>query len=196
MTNVISFLFKMLKRLNTHEQVAEIHYQLSLETNWYWWVEGAYPSYPKFENWIQGCEKDQIGILGCYTQQLNQTKLFGFIKFNNTSTLHQFTYLTVWISPEFRQTKNLMPFGALATYTAIEFAFNNFNLTRIYFNIVDDNKDSINPIKKIANYESTIKDYYFLNGKFCNLLTFSVNKSKWNIIKQKYSDFLKNHITL
>ncbi len=181
----------MLERVTSHSQIFEIHNELKNEDNWYWWIEGAYPDYDKFEDWVRGCQNDAIGFfLNTIKKGSDSSKLLGFSRFSQTNLMHGFTYLTVWVLPSLRNNRGLTPHGFIAAAEAINFAFHHFPLRKIYQNVVEENLASLRPLRKVAHVEGTLKEHYFFNGKYCNLVTLSITRDSWFTFYDRYQQRL------
>src|SRR5688572_23489663 len=102
----------MIERVTTREQLQEMYVEFAHEDNWYWWVDRPYPDYPKFEEWVTAAEHDALGFfINKFRDPDGNYKLLGFTKFYNTSLIHGFSYLTIWILPSLRKHRGLIPYG-------------------------------------------------------------------------------------
>jgi RimJ/RimL family protein N-acetyltransferase len=177
----------MIERIHSREQVYALFAELEQEDNWYWWVEGAYPSFLKFEDWIRVGESDSIGVfLHRYKTSCGNYNLLGFSKFYITNLLHGFSYLTVWTRPSLRKQRGLVPYGFIVAAEAINFALRNFPLRKIYFHIVEDNLVSLGPVQKVARLEGAMQEHYFLEGRYHNLIILSIGRETWQQFYKRY----------
>lgn len=177
----------MLERITNQEQIQELYKALSSEYTWYWWIEGANPSYAKFESWLLGCDQDPIGFfINRYRKQAGEYKLFGFSTFSRTDLVHGFTYITVWISPELRKVRSILPYGAITALESINFAFQNFPIRKIYQNIIEGNVQARLPIQRVCSIEGVLKKHYFVDGEYRDVSTYSIAREEWNIFYNKY----------
>jgi RimJ/RimL family protein N-acetyltransferase len=177
----------MLERITKREQVQELFDELQYEDSWYWWMDGAFPTYPKFEEWVRAGDADAIGLfINRFKRSLDQYELLGFSRFTRTNFMHQFAYITVWITPSLRRERALIPYGLIATAEAIDFAFKHYPLRKIYQNIVKDNSDSLEPAQRVFQFEGSLKDHCFFNDRYQDMITLSVSRSDWPELYRKY----------
>lgn len=177
----------MLARLTMPEQVQTIYKEFAQESNWYWWIEGAYPSFGKFEEWMRNCDQDSIGLFINYVKSSSETyELLGFSRFSRSDLMHGFTYLTVWVLPSLRKQRGLIPYGVVAAAEALNFAYQNFPLRKVYQNVIEGNVASLSPLRKVCQLEGVLKEHYFLNGKYCDLVTLSISRKDWYDFYSKY----------
>jgi len=179
----------MLERIVKHDQIFEIYSEFEQETSWYWWVDGAYPSYDRFEQWTRNSDKDQIGIFMCrHKNREGNYDFTGFVSFSKTDLMHGFSFITLWIKPSLRKEQGLISYGLIATVEAIQFAFQHYPLRKIYQNIVSDNTNSLRPTRKVFKEEGTLRDHYYFEGKYCDLTTLSVTRQDWEHIYNRYKN--------
>lgn len=184
----------MLTRLTMREQVQAIYEEIHQEDNWYWWIEGAYPSYGKFEDWLRNCDDDPIGLfINSFKMTNGNYRLLGFSRFSRSDLLHGFSYLTVWVLPSLRRRRGLTPYGLIASAEAINFAFQNFPLRKIYQNIVEGNSASLRPIQKVCQIEGALKDHYFFNGDYRDLITLSISRADWVDFYRRYKQKVETY---
>ncbi len=176
----------MMERLIGPEQTQEIYHYLSKEQNWFWWVEGAKPTYEQFEDWLRGCASDPIGLFIHRVRRADSYVFLGFSRMSRTSLLHGISYLTVWVAPCWRQQSGLISYGSVATAEILEFAFQNYPLRKVYHHIVVDNKESIRPASKIFQLEGCLKEHYFFQGIYRDVAVMSVTRVMWSAIFSRY----------
>jgi RimJ/RimL family protein N-acetyltransferase len=177
----------MLERFTTQAQVDAIYDHFSEEENWFWWIEGAYPDYGKFEDWIRGCQNDDIGIfVNKFKRSTGVHTLLGFTRFSNTNLMHGFTYLTVWLLPSLRTQRGLMPYGLVAAAEAINFAFYHYPIRKIYQHVVKANTGSLSSTQKAAQTEGVLKAHYFFEGEYHDLVILSIDRETWQQFYERY----------
>ena len=77
-------------------------------------------------------------------------------------------------------------YGKLMLYKICDYSFNNLKLNKIFTHVFTDNKESIKSNKNFGmKIEGRLKKHYYKNGKFKDVLIFSMQKGEFNKIKKK-----------
>lgn len=176
----------MLERITGPDQTSELYDHLTHEDNWFWWIEGAKPTYTHFEDWVRASLSDSIGLFLHRIRRAEKDELLGFSRLSRTNLTHGTSYLTVWIAPRWRNTSGLLPFGTVATAEILQFCFQNYPLRKIYQHIVCDNQVSLRPAHKVFQIEGVLKEYYFFQGGYRDVEILSVTRDKWLTLAQRY----------
>lgn len=68
-------------------------------------------------------------------------------------------------------------FGVQVTSLLVNFAFNNLNLNKVYVHVTEENNAAINLYSK-CNFtqEGFLRDHYFINGEYKNIVIMSLLK--------------------
>ena len=75
--------------------------------------------------------------------------------------------------------------GAEVVTLIQKFVFNNLNLNKLYLNVGKDNNEAIGLYKKLDFVEEgVLKEHYFIEGKYLDIITMSILKRDFNYEKR------------
>ena len=104
----------------------------------------------------------------------NSNKYIGTIGFNQLNRLHQKATWYIRLDSEF-QGKG---YGNEASRIFVKYAFHHMNINRLECDCFEENPAAAANIKKLGfKQEGILKEYYFHEGKFKNIILFSMLKN-------------------
>src|SRR5699024_483651 len=133
-----------------------------------YWFEEAYCSRAVLEEFYEK-NKDNQSVRSFILQ--NKTEKIGLIKLLQIDFIHRNAEFAIMIDP----TKQGNGYAATATKLAIDYAFRTLNLHKFYLTVDEMNEKAIHIYEKAGfTYEATLKDEYFINGSYHNIVYMSM----------------------
>lgn len=112
-----------------------------------------------------------------------KNKYFGNIRLTNISKNNCFCNYGRLIGVKDYKKKG---YGAIMLYKICEYAFNILKLNKVFTYVYTDNKDSISSNKKFGmRKEGVLKNHFFKNGKFKDVIIFSFFSKDFKILEKK-----------
>lgn len=107
----------------------------------------------------------------------NKDKMIGLLYILNIDYINRHAELSIWIGNSIDRGKGYGEFGCKA---ALNHAFNNINLNKIYLKVLETNKAAISLYKKLGfKIDGISRESLFKNGSYHNVLEMSILKSEF-----------------
>lgn len=127
-------------------------------------------------NWFRQIWEEGSGVWWAICQKENAHKLIGAIGFNGKHAVHKQAEIGYWLLPEYQQ----QGFMKEAAYPAIDYAFNEFGLHRIYAMVETPNKASSKLLLNLGfTFEGCKRETEWKNGRFIDLYWFGLLAYEW-----------------
>lgn len=125
-----------------------------------------------FQNYLENRFKN-IRLAICS----NSKQLIGVVYILNIDYINRHAELSIWIGNSNDRGKGYGEFGCKA---AINHAFNNINLNKIYLKVLETNKVAISLYKKLGfKVDGISRESLFKNGEYLNVLEMSILKGEF-----------------
>lgn len=150
-----------------------------------WWADRHVLSYEQF---VEDFRSQFNGFMQAffmvdYTDAKGKSQPVGLVYTYNTNWIDRFTYLAVYLSPEFTAQR----FGPLAAYLIVKHLFAYYGFRKIYSEIYAYNGPSL---KAALEYgfveEGRLKDYRWFGDRFWDLHILSVSIDDFKQIEEAY----------
>ena len=123
-----------------------------------------------FENY-QNKRANNIRLVIC-CKETNQ--LLGAVYLLNIDWLNRNTEFAIWLGDESCRGQGI---GERATALALEHAFSDLNLHKVYLTVLETNKAAIGLYNKVGfKREGTLEDAVYKNGKYTNMISMAIIK--------------------
>ena len=104
-------------------------------------------------------------------------ELIGLIYILNIDYINRNAELSIWIGNSIDRRKGYGEFGCKA---ALDHAFNNINLNKIYLKVLETNGAAVSLYKKLGfKIDGISRESLFKNGKYLNVIEMSILKSEF-----------------
>lgn len=129
------------------------------------------------QQWFDGYLNNRSSNVRCAICINETTQIVGVVYLVNIDHVSRNAEIGIMLGKKTHQDKGL---GNKASIMMLDYGFSNLNLNRIYCSILEDNYRSINITKKIGCCrEGTLREAVYKNGKYYNLIMFSILKHEY-----------------
>lgn len=107
----------------------------------------------------------------------SNNELVGLLYILNIDYINRNAELSIWIGNSIDRRKGYGEFGCKA---ALDHAFNNINLNKIYLKVLETNGAAVSLYKKLGfKIDGISRESLFKNGKYLNVIEMSILKSEF-----------------
>lgn len=155
--------------------------------SWKWRNEDSmrhfYAGHPFFINiekeeaWIAKVASSDIPLAAFGVEEIKTNTLIGMVFLKDINLIHRNAEFAIFIGNETVKGKG---YATEATLKALDFAFNNLNLNRVFLKVQEDNSSAIKLYQK-CNFtqEGVLRKSVFKNGTYLDEVVMSVLKSEY-----------------
>lgn len=126
--------------------------------------------------WFENYQQNRMSNVRLAVCSKETSQLLGAVYLLNIDWLNRNAEFAIWLGDVNSRGQGV---GSRATTLALEHAFLDLNLHKIYLTVLETNKPAIGLYKKIGfKEEGTLVDAVYKNGKYINMISMAiVNKS-------------------
>jgi RimJ/RimL family protein N-acetyltransferase len=107
----------------------------------------------------------------------SNNELVGLLYILNIDYINRNAELSIWVGNSIDRRKGYGEFGCKA---ALDHAFNNINLNKIYLKVLETNGAAVSLYKKLGfKIDGISRESLFKNGKYLNVIEMSILKSEF-----------------
>ena len=134
-----------------------------------------------FQKWLNSSLVEQMNDFLVFTEG---DEFLGIAYTYEFHPLEGHTKMTLAVKKEYISTG----IGGIITATFLGHLFKTYALRKVYMNIFDYNNNSIDALKSLGlKEESRLKEYHYYNNNYYDLVIFSVSKSEYELLLNKYA---------
>lgn len=135
------------------------------------------------EKWFENYMAHRTVAVRCAITAEDNDEILGLVSLTSVDYINQSAELHIMIGEARNQGKGM---GTFAVYTMLYHAFNNMNLQRVESNILNSNERSKGLFEKCGFvYEGKKRNAVFKNGKFVDMLIYSILKDEYSNLKNR-----------
>ncbi|MCI8428344.1 MAG: GNAT family N-acetyltransferase [Lachnospira sp.] len=137
------------------------------------------------EEWFDGYMQNRNSQVRCAIVEYGNDDIIGLVSLVSIDYMNQSAEFHIMIGNKNKQGKGVGTFAVLAM---LYHAFNNLNLQRVELMVLEDNIIARNLYEKVGFvHEGTKRNARYKNGKFVNMLIYSILKDEY-IMKHVKAD--------
>lgn len=132
------------------------------------------------ENWFATYMSNRDNTIRCSIIEEDKNEIVGLVSLVSIDYMNQSAEFHIMIGEKNNQGKGI---GTFAVNAMLQHAFQNMNMQRIELNVLEDNQRAIHLYEKVGFVKEGIKRRAkYKNGKFVNMLNYSILKDEYRTI--------------
>lgn len=131
----------------------------------------------KEEAWIAKVSTSDIPLTSFGIEELKTNSLIGMVFLKDINLINRSAEFAIFIGAENVKGKG---YATEATSKAIDFAFDNLNLNRVFLKVQEDNNSAIRLYEKCKfKKEGVLRESVYKNGNYLNEIVMSILKKEY-----------------